>query len=107
MTADMGTGHFSGREVRAGTHSCVLAPHLKDSLGRDLEGKYGRMFPHLPANKTGDAVLTALGRAGSIMDEAAGHADGRPHADNPRIPAGFTFFGQLIAHDITADRSLL
>lgn len=28
-------------------------------------------------------------------------------ADNDCIPAGFTFFGQLIAHDITADRSLL
>ena len=27
--------------------------------------------------------------------------------DNPRISGGWTFFGQFIAHDITADRSLL
>src|SRR5438477_3833087 len=98
MAVDMGADHFAGRTVRtwtAGTHSCVLAPHLKGPLGRNLEGKYGRMFPDLPTNKTGDAALTALGRAGSIMDEAGEATAGDRHADNPRIPAGFTFLGQL------------
>jgi hypothetical protein len=108
---DVEDDHFVGRTVRTGTHSCVLAPHLKDSLGQNLDGKYGRMFPHLPSNKTDDAALTALGRAGSVMDEVGHTGDPHSHAhahdDNPHIPAGFTFLGQLIAHDITADRSLL
>jgi hypothetical protein len=84
----------------------MLAPHLKSELSRNLQGKYGRMFPDLPANKTREVALDALGRAGSIMD-MAGDRDTEQHLDNPRIPAGFTFLGQLIAHDITADRSLL
>jgi hypothetical protein len=32
---------------------------------------------------------------------------GRLGEDNPRIPAGWTFFGQFVAHDITHDRSPL
>src|SRR5205809_447140 len=43
MAVEMGADHFAGRTVRAGTagtHSCVLAPHLKNSLGRNLQGKY-------------------------------------------------------------------
>jgi hypothetical protein len=106
-TEDVVAGHYESRKVRAGTHSCVLAPHLKSSLGRNLEGKYGRMFPDLPINDTADEALTALGRAGSVMDEGSNQEDEDRHADNPCVPAGFTFFGQLIAHDITADRSLL
>jgi Animal haem peroxidase len=87
------------------THSCVLAPHLKEALTPTDDGKYGRLFPDLPPHEADDAALLALGRAGSGMDlspEGTG-AD----LDNPRIPAGFTYLGQFVAHDITADRSLL
>lgn len=94
------------------THSCVVAPHLKDSLSTADIGKYGRMFSHLPALKTDEEYLLALGRAGSIMDvdstlDGQMGAINRAHTDNPRIAAGFPVFGQFIAHDITADRSLL
>src|SRR5436305_13447780 len=41
------------------------------------------------------------------MDAAAMVHGNEAATDNPRIPAGFTFLGQFIAHDITADRSLL
>jgi len=41
------------------------------------------------------------------MDADAAPREQEADSDNPRIPAGFTFIGQLIAHDITADRSLL
>ncbi len=94
------------------THSCVVAPHLKDSLSTADTGKYGRMFSYLPALETDEEYLLALGRAGSIMDvdstqdEHMG-AINRAPTDNPRIAAGFPVFGQFIAHDITADRSLL
>ncbi len=89
------------------THSCVIAPQLKDSLATMEEGKYGRMFPDLPSPETDETVLLALGRAGSAMDAASRMGDDDTSTDNPRIPAGFTFLGQFIAHDITADRSLL
>jgi heme peroxidase len=89
------------------THSCVIAPHLKQSLSQGTTDKYGRMFPDLPSPDTNEVALLALGRAGSVMDATAVPHYTETGSDNPRIPAGFTFFGQFIAHDITADRSLL
>src|SRR5436190_6825440 len=89
------------------THSCVIAPHLKDALSMAEAGKYGRMFPGLPSPETDENILLFLGKSGSIMDAAAMVHGNEAAIDNPRIPAGFTFLGQFIAHDITADRSLL
>jgi len=89
------------------THSCVLAPQLKDSLSMAEGGKYGRMFPDLPSPETDETLLLTLGRSGSVMDAASSPGETGASTDNPRIPAGWTFFGQFIAHDITADRSLL
>ena len=53
------------------THSCVIAPHLKDSLATADASKYGRMFPDLPGPVTDEAILLKLGRAGSMMDAAS------------------------------------
>src|SRR6266446_1480108 len=91
------------------THSCVIAPQLKASLLDVEESKYGRMFPDLASPETDENILLFLGKAGSIMDatSTANKHNGAPDPDNPRIPAGFTFLGQFVAHDITADRSLL
>jgi len=89
------------------THSCVIAPHLKGPLSRVEEGKYGRMFPDLPGLATDEEYLLALARSGSMMDVLSRQDDQDAKADNPRIPAAFPFLGQFIAHDITADRSLL
>ncbi len=89
------------------THSCVIAPHLKDALSTGEDGKYGRMFPDLPCPETDEAILLTLGRSGSIMDAASRVSVNDASTDNSRIPAGFTFLGQFVAHDITADRSLL
>jgi hypothetical protein len=69
-------------------------------------GKYGKMFANLPGLVTDETYLLSLGREGSLMDVDAQH-EGEGVSDNPRIPAGFPIFGQFIAHDITADRSLL
>ena len=87
-------------------HSCVVAPHLKDELSTADTGKYGMMFAGLGGLETDETYLLALGREGSLMDVDAQH-EGEGASDNPRIPAGFPIFGQFIAHDITADRSLL
>ena len=89
------------------THSCMIAPHLKDELSTAEGGKYGRMFPDLPSPQTDETILLTLGKSGSVMDAAARPYETGVSTDNPAIPAGWTFFGQFIAHDITADRSLL
>jgi hypothetical protein len=97
------------RQHAVAPHSCVLHPHIKTALSLG-EGKYGRMFPHLPAQGSAEDVLLALGRSGAPMDLAAdtvGTSDATDASDNPRIPAGWPIYGQFIAHDITADRSLL
>ncbi|OLE21218.1 MAG: peroxidase [Catenulispora sp. 13_1_20CM_3_70_7] len=63
-------------------------------------GRYGRMFPDLPAASFDDDRLLALGMAGGVCDGGACDADSH-------VEAGQPFFGQYLAHDITADRSPL
>lgn len=63
-------------------------------------GRYGRMFPDLAAAVFDDNRLLALGIEGGICDGGACDADGH-------IEAGQPFFGQYLAHDLTADRSPL
>lgn len=87
-------------------HSCVISPVLKHALSQDGSSKYGRMFPHLPSPQDNEVGLLAVGREGSIMDDIDS-IQAEAATDNPHIPAGFAFFGQFIAHDTTADRSLL
>ena len=88
-------------------HSCVISPDLKDALSQAQAGKYGRMFPNLPSPQVDENILLTLGRSGSYMDANLESPQQEAASDNPRIPAGFTFVGQFVAHDITADRSLL
>jgi hypothetical protein len=92
--------------VAPGTHKCVLGPRLKNDLLHEGESKYGRLFRDLPAPAAGEQALLALGRSGAVMDDTS-DGDDAGAGDTPCIPAGWTFFGQFIAHDITADRSLL
>ncbi len=66
--------------------------------------KYGRMFPELPSFRADEEFLHALGRAGGICDcgdveDTAGSL--------AEAAAGWPIFGQFVAHDITADRSVL
>jgi hypothetical protein len=77
-----------------------LAPERRiDAPIAPVEGRYGRAFPDLPALDGDGAALLALGAAGGLCDgsDATG--------DDGTAAAGWPFFGQFIAHDITADRS--
>ena len=65
---------------------------------------YARLFPELPAFRADDEFLFALGRAGGLCD--CGDT-GDDDASLGSEAAGWPFFGQFIAHDITADRSAL
>lgn len=65
-------------------------------------GMYARLFPDLPSFSAEQERLFALGRAGGLCDCG-------DEADDPASlaaeAAGWPFFGQFVAHDITADRS--
>jgi hypothetical protein len=75
-----------------------LAPERVDApIGEG--GRYGRMFD-LPALEADEKLLLELGAAG-------GFCDGGDRADDARVEAGWPFFGQFVAHDLTADRSPL
>lgn len=62
------------------------------------------MFPELPQFQADEEFLHALGRAGGLCD----CGDGNDSPDSlGEAAAGWPIFGQFVAHDITADRSIL
>jgi Animal haem peroxidase len=64
-------------------------------------GRYRSLFPDLPALETDEAALHALGRPGGPCDLGVDVSDDV----DARVAAVWPFFGQFVAHDITADRS--
>ncbi|RUT05142.1 myeloperoxidase [Dulcicalothrix desertica PCC 7102] len=64
-------------------------------------GKFGRLFPRLPAFTPSVEKLTELGNA--MIDPNPE----LPEGDNNQVPAGYTYLGQFIDHDITLDTSSL
>ena len=68
--------------------------------------RYGRMFAGLEPLGTDPKLLMRAGSDGGICDAAA-VLDLSNAGDDASEAAGWPFFGQLIAHDITADRSPL
>lgn len=64
-------------------------------------GKFGRMFPALRPFTPSTESLTELGEA---MTDGSNDA---PIGDNLKVPAGYTYLGQFIDHDITFDTTSL
>lgn len=76
------------------------------------KGRFGRMFPSLPPfaadTRTVREALKRIGAVGGIMDAADNAVPpGQPNPKNPEnpagLPAGFTFLGQFLDHDLTFD----
>src|SRR5437879_5898355 len=66
-------------------------------------GRFGRMFRNLPVFATDPAMLKSLA-ASMIQTADDDKADSAADDDeNVRIPAGYTYLGQFIDHDITFD----
>jgi len=84
--------------VATTTRSCLAPLRPIDAPITPLAGRYGRMLPDLPALDCDGEELLALGLAAAVPDDEL--ADGAE-------AAGWPVFGQLVAHDITADRSPL
>jgi hypothetical protein len=80
-----------------GTRHGVLTPRGQDAVPRSplFEGRFGRLFRSLPAPRHDREALVALGKAMAVRETGTG--------DNPKIPAGYTYFGQFVDHDTTFD----
>jgi hypothetical protein len=96
--------------AHAHSHSC-LAPSREQAAVSDQPTSidaprhpqaYGRLFPELPALEVEEDLLYALGRQGGACDGAPFAEEG---TDDASGASGWPFFGQFVAHDITADRS--
>ncbi|MBD2104768.1 heme peroxidase family protein [Leptolyngbya sp. FACHB-261] len=68
-------------------------------------GKFGRLFPNLRPLTPSKESLTDLGNA--MLDTKADNPNGDRDGDNPSVPAGYTYLGQFIDHDITLDTTAL
>jgi Animal haem peroxidase len=86
--------------VRVARDHC-LAPERVDAPIHG--GRYRLLFEDLPPLEGDEEALHALGRPGGPCDLGVDFAD---DADS-HVSAVWPFFGQFVAHDITADRSPL
>ena len=88
-----GWGHAAAQR---GTDIAVTA-------GRSAEGRFGLMFKKLAAYAPPDDLL--LGLAAQMEDPRVPGTDPSigDQFDNLAVPAGFTFLGQFIDHDMTRD----
>ncbi len=77
-------------------------------------GRFGRMFRHLPGYSPADDSLGKLGEAmiqeleDGKLDKPLGEDDDDENTatrddGSLRLPAGYTYFGQFVDHDITFD----
>jgi hypothetical protein len=101
MEDSSGAARHGGR-VAARDHCLSLVRAVDRPTGA---ARYGRMFPGLDPPRTDPRMLMRAGGSGGICDAAAVLDGLSPGGDDATEAAGWPFFGQLIAHDITADRS--
>ncbi len=90
---------MSARAVHVAPDHC-LAPGRGGAPASG--GRYRPLFPELPGLEVTDEALRALGRPGGPCDVGVDAGD-----DDSAAAAVWPFFGQFVAHDITADRSPL
>jgi hypothetical protein len=100
----------------SGSHATPSRQPKLVTASRSHVGKFGRLFRELPEAIFPDGYLNLLGaemgrhppRLGLPENDAGDKPFGTPNPqDNPRIPAGYTYFGQFINHDLTFDPSSL
>jgi Animal haem peroxidase len=74
-----------------------------DAPSEEMSSKYRRLFPQVAAFTADGEFLIRLGGRQGPCDGGL-FAEG---GDDASVAAGWPLFGQFVAHDITADRSLL
>ncbi len=91
--------------LRSGSgHGAVVRGLMTSANSRRFEGRFGRMFRTLPAAAFAEAELEKLATAMSASPEDGVTPETEADdEENFGIPAGYTYFGQFIDHDITFD----
>jgi Animal haem peroxidase len=87
---------------RVGRDHCLGPSRITDAAVGGA--RYGRMFPDLPGLISDISELEAAGAEGGLCDAVAARV-WTGSGDDAAGAAGWPLFGQLIGHDITADRS--
>jgi Animal haem peroxidase len=96
----VGSDHCLAPSRSVGSDHCLAPSRSVDAPVLDgASGRYGRLFPQLPALEGEHELLLGMGAAGGICD------GGESCDDAVDTAAGWPLFGQFVAHDITADRS--
>src|SRR3954465_2676501 len=98
MSSTLDTRPMSRHAERIARDHC-LAPERVDAP--IYGGRYRSLFGDLPPLEADETALHALGRPGGPCDLGLDFSD---DAD-AHVAAVWPFFGQFVAHDITADRS--
>ena len=98
LIAEGTTAHGIGYALRPSRgHGTELRGLAYVPVSRLHEGRFGRMFRLPPFIPSDDSIR-------EIGDLLAENATGpNPALDNPTIPAGYTYLGQFIDHDLTFD----
>ena len=82
-----------------GVRTTIHAP-----ASRSYQGPFGRMFRNLPAwDPPGADDAAKIASIQQLAVEMVEQTPGAPAGDNPAIPAGYTYFGQFVDHDVTFD----
>jgi hypothetical protein len=87
--------------VKTARDHCLAPSRTIDAPLEGASGRYERLFGDLEPLAGDEARLLELGAPGGVCDGGSTCEDARETA------AGWPFFGQFVAHDITADRSEL
>jgi hypothetical protein len=79
-----------------------------DTAGHDpsFQGRFGRLFPDLPAATFGDSEQEERENLATLADKMVSAFDApkdAPDDEESGIPALYTYFGQFIDHDLTFD----
>ena len=69
-----------------------------------FDGRFGRLFPGLRGAAFFDADLISLSEAMSAPDEDVATPETKVDSEeNLGLPAGYTYFGQFVDHDMSLD----
>jgi Animal haem peroxidase len=89
--------------ISTGSHGEVRGLSLSRRSSQ-FEGRFGRMFRSLPAAHFSEEMLKELAEKMTAKEESEPTPETeRDEEENDDIPAGYTYLGQFIDHDLTFD----
>ena len=105
MTAELTSPKGHGAIERGLLEAARITAVTAGSAPSPFSGRFGRLFPQLRAAAFFDRDLESLALEMSAVPEEGGATPETEldSEENLGLPAGYTYFGQFIDHDITLD----